>query len=104
MLGESKTRTKFFRTTELPPCSAGGRSHLGSPDLASRPEWPMLGTRPGLSKQWGSAAPSPLPGLTLPLRPASARLVTNTALSEPIGAARFSVSNYPLLGPACLEF
>ena len=30
--------------------------------------------------------------------------VTNTALSEPISAARFSVSNYPLLGPACLEF
>ena len=37
MLGESKTRTKVFITTELPPCSAGGRSHLGSPDLASRP-------------------------------------------------------------------
>ena len=56
MLGEIKDQDKVFHNPRALSCSARTRSHVGSPDLAScPPEWPVL--RPGLSEQWGSAAP-----------------------------------------------
>lgn len=64
-------------------------------------EWlPPMG---GMDVHSPAPRPALLPGLTpsLPLPLPLSPLMTNPGLT---GAARFLVSNYPLLGPKCLDF